>query len=522
MNKLILNPIVFPLKKDECEKGDLIKISGVLMMANSDYTGDTVHPHQFLLTSDLRIKVDDTYAYDMSLVSGMRDDIEIMVCVDEEEAKRCNDKRLHIGRGCSFIEAAYPAILNVQQITQEALQLYLDCHGKCEVSCQVDGGLNVVKDASGLFIELEITGEKAASKETILTDSIRKLHKMKKNDTLPTPTLVFGEKNPADVMLSDSTLEQIRAVFKLNGTDKAIDMRNAAIHGAKIAAMLSQTTTSQPLSGWDDKDMLNMISEGYIHAQVDADKGTNTHANKILEEYKKTHTTPHSEHKTNGKIVVEFLNPMEAENYDDSFLATITHDGGSYTCASGVTKEAAFDNLMGLMKLKIAHDNGIMLIEPLTECDEEMRTEKIRKILERNVPEVAVSLINDLIKAASAPSKETLTVKMEHFPKQVGQPVEVPEWYASIPQLKGVGESGASKEDAFRELMISLAVKIAYDSKLEMGKEAFVLSVPKEEMAMKQVDWEQVKNEYIARWSDETTIPNEYNTFMWFKERLSY
>lgn len=39
--------------------------------------------------------------------------------------------------------------------------------------------------------------------------------------------------------------------------------------------------------------------------------------------------------------------------------------------------------------------------------------------------------------------------------------------------------------------------------------------------ADKVVDWEKIKEEYIARWSDETSMPNEYNTFMWFKSRLS-
>ena len=39
--------------------------------------------------------------------------------------------------------------------------------------------------------------------------------------------------------------------------------------------------------------------------------------------------------------------------------------------------------------------------------------------------------------------------------------------------------------------------------------------------ADKVVDWEKIKEEYIAKWSDETNMPNEYNTFMWFKSRLS-
>lgn len=39
--------------------------------------------------------------------------------------------------------------------------------------------------------------------------------------------------------------------------------------------------------------------------------------------------------------------------------------------------------------------------------------------------------------------------------------------------------------------------------------------------ADKVVDWEKIKEEYIAKWSDETNMPNEYNTFMWLKSRLS-
>ncbi len=46
-------------------------------------------------------------------------------------------------------------------------------------------------------------------------------------------------------------------------------------------------------------------------------------------------------------------------------------------------------------------------------------------------------------------------------------------WYASIPTMAGMGKSASTKEDAFRELMICLAVKVAYDSDLELSGDAF-------------------------------------------------
>ena len=54
--------------------------------------------------------------------------------------------------------------------------------------------------------------------------------------------------------------------------------------------------------------------------------------------------------------------------------------------------------------------------------------------------------------------------------------VEISEWpinadgyqfYAEIPSMPGLGESGKTRKEAFNELMISLKVLIAYNSKLD-------------------------------------------------------
>ena len=75
---------------------------------------------------------------------------------------------------------------------------------------------------------------------------------------------------------------------------------------------------------------LAMISEGYIHAQVDADKGTNTHANKVLEQYKLTHQ-PHVDARVLG---------WTDKNMVDAIIATAFHvkkNGfGGCSVASGV------------------------------------------------------------------------------------------------------------------------------------------------------------------------------------------
>lgn len=39
-------------------------------------------------------------------------------------------------------------------------------------------------------------------------------------------------------------------------------------------------------------------------------------------------------------------------------------------------------------------------------------------------------------------------------------------WYAEIPEMPGLGESGNSEAEAFNELMISLKVKIAFDNNI--------------------------------------------------------
>ncbi len=41
------------------------------------------------------------------------------------------------------------------------------------------------------------------------------------------------------------------------------------------------------------------------------------------------------------------------------------------------------------------------------------------------------------------------------------------QYYAHMPQFKGLGESGGSAKEAFDELMISLRVKIMYENGLE-------------------------------------------------------
>lgn len=72
-----------------------------------------------------------------------------------------------------------------------------------------------------------------------------------------------------------------------------------------------------------------------------------------------------------------------------------------------------------------------------------------------------------------------LIVKMEHHPltpelkehqERYYGGEEWKGWYASIPQMKGVGESGVTQQEAFDELMISLRTKIIFDSNLHNVK----------------------------------------------------
>lgn len=44
-------------------------------------------------------------------------------------------------------------------------------------------------------------------------------------------------------------------------------------------------------------------------------------------------------------------------------------------------------------------------------------------------------------------------------------------YYAHIPDMPGLGESGKTKLEAFNELMLSLKVKIAYDNDIDLNGE---------------------------------------------------
>jgi predicted RNase H-like HicB family nuclease len=89
---------------------------------------------------------------------------------------------------------------------------------------------------------------------------------------------------------------------------------------------------------------------------------------------------------------------------------------------------------------------------------------------------------------------ERLIVKMEHFPKLLEHPIDIPQWFATIPSMKGLAESASTKEDAFRELMISLAVKIAYDSKLELDGSVFTGA----QLQRGSIDWDKLKDEFMT------------------------
>ncbi len=69
-------------------------------------------------------------------------------------------------------------------------------------------------------------------------------------------------------------------------------------------------------------------------------------------------------------------------------------------------------------------------------------------------------------------SNTEIKVTLEFFPGDIVGDLDG--WMASIPAMPGLAESGATKEEAFRELMISLAVKIAYDNGIELDGSAFV------------------------------------------------
>ena len=57
-------------------------------------------------------------------------------------------------------------------------------------------------------------------------------------------------------------------------------------------------------------------------------------------------------------------------------------------------------------------------------------------------------------------------VKIEYFqhPPDCENCEDMPEWYCSIPSIKGIGESGMTKEEAFNQCMKSLIVLIMYES----------------------------------------------------------
>jgi hypothetical protein len=114
-------------------KRDLLKIDGSLVIAEGDYSGVSKVKQQLYLLSDREIKVGASYTYDMSSLSGKENDIEVMVCQDEAEAKRCNDKRQAIRLASKRIEAAYPAIEGIPKITDSDMKVFVECGGKCVV-----------------------------------------------------------------------------------------------------------------------------------------------------------------------------------------------------------------------------------------------------------------------------------------------------------------------------------------------------------------------------------------------------
>lgn len=59
---------------------------------------------------------------------------------------------------------------------------------------------------------------------------------------------------------------------------------------------------------------------------------------------------------------------------------------------------------------------------------------------------------------------EKLTVEISHWPNNS----EGYKYYAKIPDMTGMGESGNTKLEAFEELMISLKVKIAFDNNINL------------------------------------------------------
>lgn len=58
-----------------------------------------------------------------------------------------------------------------------------------------------------------------------------------------------------------------------------------------------------------------------------------------------------------------------------------------------------------------------------------------------------------------------ITIKKHREPcfDEVGQG-----WYLSIPEIPGLGESGATELKAFEELIISLKVLLAYENNIEL------------------------------------------------------
>ncbi len=63
---------------------------------------------------------------------------------------------------------------------------------------------------------------------------------------------------------------------------------------------------------------------------------------------------------------------------------------------------------------------------------------------------------------------DKIVVHMEHYPRPVDAPDDMPEWYCTLPQFKGMMADGMSKQEAFDGVMGNLKVKIMYDNQKEL------------------------------------------------------
>ena len=149
-NKVKLTPVLVPMRIQPHD-GDLVKLpNGSLGIYTETGKFDSGQSQQLLLVSNRPIEPNTPYALDMSGLTDTKNDIEIMMCNDDAEAKRCNDKTGDIGRSSKRIEAAYPELPGIPQIVLGDMQLC--CDEECYFKREEDGGIQTPRTESGFIV----------------------------------------------------------------------------------------------------------------------------------------------------------------------------------------------------------------------------------------------------------------------------------------------------------------------------------------------------------------------------------